>query len=318
MGAWAFFMAMGPVIGIIVGGPVIDLYSWRWLFVAQIPLTLFAIVPAILILPDTPRVSDVRFDWIGTGLLAAGSTMFLFVINRGPLWGWSHPTLIVLLGLTPVAFVAFYLQEKRAPVPLIPVMYFKQGNFALPLFSQFLTQFSYMGAGFVLVPLFLTELLDYSATRASLLVTSRPGFFALAGVFLGFVGQKFGERTMSISGAGFVALSTFGLAFMNERIGDWYVFIMLGVAGFGLGLMMSSLTVAMTSAVRPEDMAMAGGAQQMMMQMGTVTGIQVLASIQVGREAVSGGTGSFAEAFVVGGVVAVAGALFSLGIRRTT
>ncbi len=318
MGAWAFFMALGPVAGIIIGGPVVDQFSWRWLFVAQIPLTLLAIVPAILILPETTRFSDTRFDWIGTVLLAAGSTIFLFVINRGPLWGWSHPTLVGLLILTPVLFGGFYLQERRAVVPLIPVTYFRQGNFALPLISQFLIQFSYMGAGFVLVPLFLTEVLDYSATRASLLVTSRPGFFAIAGLILGFVGQKLGERTLSIGGALLVALSTFGLSLMNDTIGDWFVFAMLGVAGFGLGMMMPSLTAAMTNAVQPEDMAMAGGAQQMMLQMGTVAGIQILASVQVTREAVSGAEGSFAEAFTVGGVVAVVGALFSLGIRRTS
>jgi len=317
MGIWSFFMAVGPVAGIIVGGPVIDQFSWRWLFVAQVPLTLAAIVPAALILPDTPRLSDVRFDRIGTALLAAGSTMFLFTVNRGPLWGWSHPILIALLVLTPLSFLAFYRQERRAPVPLIPVTYFRQGNFALPLASQFLIQFSYMGAGFVLAPLFLTEVLDYSATRAALLVTSRPGLFAVAGIFLGFVGQRLGERTLSIGGAILVALSTFGLAFMSETIGDWFVFSTLGVAGFGLGLMMPSLTAAMTNAVRPEDMAMAGGAQQMMMQMGTVAGIQILASIQVAREAASGVQGSFAEAFIVGGGVAVVGALFSLGIHRT-
>ena len=318
MGVWSFFMAMGPVAGIIVGGPVIDQLSWRWLFVAQVPLTLLAIVPAILILPDTPKVRDVRFDWIGTALLATGATTFLFAINRGPLWGWLRPIIVGLLVLTPAVFALFYLQERRAPVPLIPVIYLGQGNFLFPLLSQFLTQFAYMGAGFVLTPLFLTEVLDYSVTRASLLVTSRPGFFALAGVFLGFAGQRLGERTLSIAGALLVALSTFGLSFMNDTIGDWFVFTSLGVAGFGLGLMMPSLTAAMTNAVRPEDMAMAGGAQQMMIQMGTVAGIQILASIQVAREAVSGAEGSFADAFIVGGAVALVGALCSRGVRRST
>ena len=157
MGYWAMVMAGGPVLGIILGGPIIDLFSWRWIFVAQVPITLAAIVLAWVVFPDSKRAADARFDLPGTVLLAGAATVFLFGVNRGPVLGWGHPVVLSCYVATPVLALLFWLQEHRTARPLIPVEYFRRRNFAMPMVSQFFTQFSYMGAGFVLAPLFMQE-----------------------------------------------------------------------------------------------------------------------------------------------------------------
>ncbi len=217
MGWWALVMAGGPVAGIIVGGPVIDIYSWRWLFVAQIPLTLIALVAAALVFPDTERKDDVRFDVPGTALLAAAVSLLLFGSNRGPIWGWGSGSLVVCLVTSGLLL-----------------------------------------AGFVLTPLFLAEVFDYSTTRTSYLVTSRPLFFALAGPVVGFVGQRLGERILATSGAALVAVSSLLLAFVGVGTSDLFIFSALGLAGFGLGMTMPAMTAAVTNSVDDADIATAG------------------------------------------------------------
>jgi EmrB/QacA subfamily drug resistance transporter len=317
MGWWALVMAGGPVMGIIVGGPVIDLYSWRWLFVAQIPLTGVALVAAVLVFPDTLRKTDVRFDVPGTVLLAAAVSLLLFGINRGPLWGWgTTPILACFIGAA-MLFLLFVWQESRAPAPLIPLEYFRRRNFAIPMVSQVFTNFSYMGAGFVLTPLFLAEVFDYSVTRTSYLITSRPLFFALAGPVVGLVGQRLGERVLATSGAGLVAVSAASLAFIGVGTSDLFIFTALGIAGFGLGATMPAMTAMITNAVDEEDIATAGGAQQMMWQLGTVAGIEILGSVQESREAASGLADSFGEAFIVAAAVALLGTILASQVRRS-
>ncbi|MDH4144236.1 MAG: MFS transporter [Acidimicrobiia bacterium] len=317
LGLWSMVMAGGPVLGILIGGPVIELASWRWIFVAQVPITLVAIVAAHLVLPDTPRAADVRFDLAGTLLLASAATGFLFAVNRGPVWGWLNPALLTLYVAVPVLVVAFVLQERRAPVPLIPVSYFGRRNFALPLVSMFFTQFSYMGAGFVLAPLFLSEVLDYSPTRASYLVTSRPLFFGIAGPVVGALGARLGERTLSVAGTMLVVASSIGLAMVDTGTSDLFIFATLGIAGFGLGLVMPAMIATITNAVDPGDVALAGGAQQMVVQLGTVAGIQILQSLQVAREAAVGPDDSFTQAFVIGAMVSFIGVAGALFVRRS-
>ena len=317
MGWWGMVMAGGPVLGIIAGGPIIDAFSWRWIFVAQVPIGLAALVAAYVVFPPTARAASVSFDLVGTVLLAVSVTALLFAVNRGPVWGWGSTIVLSLFAAVPVLLVLFVLQERATDVPLIPVAYFGETNFTAPLVSQFFTQFAYMGAGFVLAPLFLTEVLDYSATRASYLVTSRPLFFAFAGPVVGALGVRLGERVLGIGGALMVVASTVGLAFIDVGTSDLYIFAVLGVAGFGLGIIMPAMTTAVTNAVDPVDIGVAGGAQQMMLQLGTVAGIQVLQSVQVAREGVVGLAESFTQSFVIGAVVAGIGAVAALGIRRT-
>ncbi|MFT7647830.1 MAG: EmrB/QacA subfamily drug resistance transporter [Candidatus Poriferisodalaceae bacterium] len=316
MGWWGLVMAGGPVAGIIIGGPVIDFWSWRWLFIAQIPLTLTALLGAWLVLPETTRRPDVRFDIPGTVLLASAASVFLWAVNRGPLWGWGSPSIALMFLAAGVLLMAFLRQEMRTPAPLIPIEYFKSRNFTLPMLSQFFTNFSYMGAGFVLAPLFLSEVFGYSVTKSSYLISSRPLFFALAGPVVGMIGIRLGERVLAVTGAALVMSSALSLAFVDAETSDLFIFAALGVAGFGLGSSMPAMTSAITHAVAEDDIATAGGAQQMMWQLGTAAGIEVLGSVQESREKVTELADSFAQAFLVAAGFAAVGMVLAMGVTR--
>jgi EmrB/QacA subfamily drug resistance transporter len=316
MGWWGLVMAGGPVAGIVLGGPVIDLWSWRWIFIAQIPLTIAALVAGWLVFPETSRRLDVRFDIPGTVLLATAASIFLLAINRGPLWGWGSSSILLMFAAAGASLIAFLRQETRTLAPLIPIEYFKSRNFTLPMLSQFFTNFSYMGAGFVLAPLFLDEVFGYSVTKASYLISSRPLFFALAGPVVSMIGIRLGERVLAVTGAALVMSSALGLAMVDAGTSDLFIFAALGVAGFGLGSSMPAMTSAITHAVAEDDIATAGGAQQMMWQLGTAAGIEVLGSVQESREKVVPLADSFGQAFVVAAGFAAVGMVLAFGVTR--
>ncbi len=318
LGWWGLAMAGGPVLGIAIGGPVIDAWSWRWLFAAQVPFTIVALVLAVLVLPDTPRRTGVTFDVAGTVTLAASVTILMTAVNRGPAWGWGSPTILALFAVALALLVAFVIIEYQVEDPLIPVAYFRRRNFAVPMLSVLFTNFSYMGAGFVLTPLFLDEVFGYSTTRIGFVVTSRPLFFALAGPVVGYLGARAGERFMAVTGALFVVASSIMLALIGATHTEVAVFIALGLAGFGLGLTMPAMTATVTNAVHENDIATASGAQQMMWQLGTAIGIEVLGSFQVSRSAVVSVPESYAQAFWLAAVVAAVGAALAVLVKRST
>ena len=316
LGWWGLVMAGGPVAGIAICGPLIDLYSWRWVFIAQVPVTALALILGYKVLPSTSRKTDIKFDIPGTLLLAAGLSALLAAINRGPIWGWGSTSISVLVSISVVLLALFIFQEKRAVAPLIPIEYFRRRNFVIPMLSQVFTNFAYMGAGFVLTPLFIAEVYGHSVTRTSYLITSRPLFFALAGPLVGFAGARLGERVLSVSGAFFVAVSACLLSLANATSGDFFVFVSLGIAGFGLGVMQPAMTSVITNAVEEKDVATAGGAQQMMWQLGTAGGIEILGSIQESREPFSGLVGSYNEAFMIAAGFAFLGVVLVSFVRR--
>ncbi|MGH2684273.1 MAG: MFS transporter, partial [Actinomycetota bacterium] len=77
MGWWSLVMAGGPVLGVVVGGPVVEAVGWRWIFAAQVPMTVAGFLVASAILPETTRQARIAFDWRGALTLGAGVTGLL-------------------------------------------------------------------------------------------------------------------------------------------------------------------------------------------------------------------------------------------------
>lgn len=316
LGYWGLVLAGGPVLGMIVGGPVAEQFGWRWLFIAQVPLTLIGFVVAFVVLPVARRLADVHFDVAGTVLLAVAAGGFVFAVNRGPSWGWGNPVLLALFLLVPVAAVGFVLQERRSPNPLIPVEYFGRRNFAAPMAGQFLVNISYQG-GFVVVPLMLAEVLGYGAGRIALVTLARPLFYGLAGPVTGKLAMRVGERRTVVVGALGVALATLLLATVGVGTSDVAIFAILALAGAGLGGMVPALTATVTTAVEDRDLGIAGAASQMTLQIGTAVGIQLFQTVQETREAQGVElAASYHSAFLVGSAFALVGAVV-VGLIRS-
>ena len=92
MGYWTMVMAGGPVLGVVVGGPVVETFTWRWIFIAQVPLTILEVLVAYAVLPATEKIPGVRFDLSGALALTASVTLALIGLNQGPSMGWDSPS----------------------------------------------------------------------------------------------------------------------------------------------------------------------------------------------------------------------------------
>jgi len=302
LGYWGLVMAGGPVLGMVVGGPVIDQFGWRWLFVAQVPLTALAMILAARTLPVTRRRTGVRFDVPGTALLAGSAFSLLFAINRGPLWGWSHPIVVTLLAAGPLAAVGFVLVERRATNPLLPLRYFRMREFTIPIATQGLCQIAYQG-GYVLIPLLLSQLYGYSATHISLLTIGRPVMWGLAGPLAAWLVVRAGSRRVVVAGVVLNVIACLALTLIGATTAEVAIVLLLGFAGLGVGIIVPPLMAMLTTAVGPEDLGVATATSQMMVMIGSAAGVQLMQTVQVSRLEADGLAGSYHTAFVVGAVV---------------
>jgi EmrB/QacA subfamily drug resistance transporter len=316
MGYWSMVGAGGPVIGVVAGGPIVETFGWRWIFVAQVPLTLAGLLLALLVLPETERRERVAFDVKGAVVLAIGATSLLFAINRGPLWGWSDPLIVAGFVVAPVAIVAFALIERRVAFPLLPLAYVRRRNFSFAIATQTFTNFAYMG-GFVITPIFLESVFGYPETRVGGLMIARPLAFAIAGPIAGAVAVRVGERASAVTGAGFVVASMVALSSVAPGSSDLVIVGLLALAGIGLGCSSPALAASIANAVDERDLGVAGAFQQMMTQLGVVVGIQVMQTVSVVRQTSSGEVGAYGEAYLVGGGVAALGLVCALFVQSS-
>lgn len=315
LGYWGLVMAGGPVLGMVAGGLVIDSVGWRWILIAQVPLTAIAFVVAHRVLPAGQRRRDVRFDVVGTVLLSGAAFSLLFAVNRGPLWGWSHPVVVALLVAAPFAAVGFVLWERAVAHPLLQLRYFKMREFTIPMVTQAFCQIAYQG-GFVLIPLMLTQLYGFKATRISFLTIGRPLLWGLAGPLSAWLVARFSNRPVVVTGVVLNIAACLALTRIGEGTPQLEIVALLGFAGVGVGIIVAPLLAMLTTSVGQEDLGVVSATSQMMVQIGSAAGVQMMQTIQVSRLEQDGIAGSYHAAFVAAAAVSSVALLSAWAIRR--
>lgn len=316
MGYWTLVMAGGPVLGVVIGGPVVENFGWRLIFVAQTPIALLGLLVAFVLLPDTDREEQPPFDLAGTVVLALGVGSLLLGLNRGPVLGWGDPLVVGAFVAAPLLAAAFVVVERQAPDPLLPLHYLRRRNVALPLVVQYTLNFAYMG-GFILTPLLLDQVLGYGETKAGLLSIARPLTFSLAGPVAGYLTVRVGERRAAVFGTLAIVGSMLALSGVQPDSGDLLIMGALALSGIGAGSTLPAMAASIANAVADRDLGVIGASQQMVSQLGAVTGIQILQTVQASRAPVVGATAAFGPAYLTGAGVAFIGTLCALAVRST-
>lgn len=313
LGWWSLVAAGGPVIGVALGAPVVEALGWRWIFVAQIPLVVVALITNYRFLPETRRTEGRPLDLPGAVTLGLGVGAMLFALNHGSA-GWSRPQVLGAGVVSLLSLIAFGLIERRTPAPLFPTEWLSRRNFTLPCVAGFAMNFAYMG-GFFLTPLFLERALNYGVGSAGLLQIARPLVFALAAPAAGYMAARTGERAAAVAGTSLMVLSM--LIFVTIAPGSpvMLVVVALAVSGLANGVAMPSISASVANAVEVERMGSASAGLQVANQVGVVAGIQLMETVQAGREGAAGLVSSFHASYAVGAAVAAVGVVAALGIR---
>jgi EmrB/QacA subfamily drug resistance transporter len=317
LGYWAMIAAGSPVVGVVLGGPLVEAFGWRAIFVGQVPLVLVAFAFARGLLPETPRHTEGRFDLAGAGLLALGVTPLLFALTESSRVGWTAPVVLGSLVLGPLALAGFVAVERRASHPLLPLRYLGRPGFTFAIVAQAFVNAAYMGS-FILTPLLLQNVLDYSETKTGLVSIARPLAFSLAGPAAGAVVLRLGARRAASAGAASVAVALAWMATWGTGSSVPVIMAGLAFAGIGMGIAMPPLAASVTVSVDDRDLGIAGAAQQMVIQVGVVFGIQVMQAVQQGRVAPDGLAASYHSGYLTGLALALVAVVCATRIASAT
>src|SRR5262245_29713599 len=209
MGWWSLVSAGAPVMGLVVGGPLVDAIGWRGIFIVQAPLAAAAVIVGFFVLPETERSTHAAIDWKGAGLLAVATISGLGALQLGGEVGWTEPRLLIPVAVAIAATVAFVLAERVAATPLIPLDLVRRRNFGASISSQALSNFGYMG-GYIVTPILVQEVFGYSVGQTSFAMAVRPLTFSITAPIAGYVAVRVGERRCAVAGATLLVLSMIG------------------------------------------------------------------------------------------------------------
>ncbi len=244
--AWTASGTVGAAIAPSFSALIVEQFGWRYIYLIPVPVAILVLIGGRKVLAESKPILDgKRLDLIGfpMGTISIGLTAF--VIVRGPALGWTHSAIVVAMLAAACLLPIFVARSLRHPAPLLDLRVFSvRSVWTVTVAGMF---FSMLGAStWVVWPLFLTEVWDYSLVQAGLAITPAPICASSFGLLSGFLADRFGRRPLIALG------SLFPIASMLLMVLRWgvepnYVTGFLPsivLFGTGFGLTFSSLNAA--------------------------------------------------------------------------
>lgn len=258
IGTWTAWGGIGVLAGPVVGGQIVDSFSWRGIFLINLPLVVGAFALARIAVPGRARsVSDAPIDWVGAALAATGLAGISFGLIEQPVLGWSDPAVTGALAAGFLLFAGFVVYEWRARTPMLPLDLFARRNFSVANAQTFAM---YGGIGILgfFVTIYLQQVAGYSALKSGVTGLVPTIVMFLLSRRMGRLADRYGPRFFLTVGpltvaCGFALMLRYGTSV--SLFGD--VVPALLVFSLGLALTVAPLTATVLGDVEESQAGIA-------------------------------------------------------------
>ena len=276
IGMFSSIFPIGALVGPILGGIFVTYWSWRAIFLVNVPLGAVLLVLAIIFIPGTDRKRQQSLDIIGVAELGAGLLGMMLAIS---FLGSGHALLALILLLTGLtALAAFVRHCAHAEHPLIAVRLLRHGSFATMNVINIFTGAAILGFA-ALVPVYAEARFGLRALSAGTLLTARAIGMIVAAALATFALRRTGYRLPMAAGFLITAIGIALLAFPPSGVHPYTWLAIAGVvAGVGGGIMLPASSNAMLQLV-PDKAASISGLRGMFRQMGGIAVVSIATSL---------------------------------------
>jgi MFS transporter, DHA2 family, multidrug resistance protein len=289
MAVWGLGLMVAPIMGPTVGGYITDNWNWRWNFYINVPIGIAAGFMVSTFVHDPSYLRKLKgkgaADWIGIVCLVLALGLGEIVMDRGERADWfATPWVWYFSIIAGSAFLILLVHEWRTPDPIVQVRILKNRKFAIPTLLLIVLTFSSYGMQ-ILNPVFLQELLGYTAWKAGLAMAPR-GLGVMTAMFLlgGIARRGYDTRPMVAFGFFLIGVSTWTLGSLNLGMAISNFIWPTVIQGVGMGLVFPNLSAAALSSIPREQMGYAASLYSMTRNVGASIGTSVLTTILIRKE----------------------------------
>lgn len=280
MGLWSAIFAVAAVFGPLLGGPLIDNFSWRAVFYINFPIGIIGTLMAIKYIQEpVKKIKGVaNFDVAGSLLLGLSLGALVLVLDQGQTWGWISGKSIITYLVTGISFILFILTEKRAKEPVVDLKFFKIPTFTAAIITSFISFVGMIG-GIFLIPLFVQTYLGYSVTKTGYLFIPMAAGMMIAAPIGARLSAKIEPRFLIAFGMFCAAFTMYLFTGIDIKWTGFDIVWRMAILAFGLGLGLAPLTNAATSTVPAHEVGIASSVLALARNISGAFGIAIFATI---------------------------------------
>ncbi len=325
LSVWAAVAGAGGAVGLLLGGVIVDVLGWRWVFFVNVPVGAMMLALTPRIVPESRReaVAKRGYDIEGAVTITLGTLALVFTLMNADRWGWTSGRAIAGFVIAAALIVAFLRIERRHEDPLVPLRIFSNRSVATADATLLVMAAALFGIYFF-VTLYLQQVLGFSASKTGVAFLPLSLTIIGASAVASRLVDRFTPKPVLLGGllitiAGFVLLATLsGHGDYGSRVVP--AMILLGI---GPGISFVPITIAGTSGVAPEDCGLASGLLNTTQQIGGALGLAILSTVAAHRTTSALHDGSaqpaalthgFTGAFFVSAVLIAVGAVLSIAL----
>jgi EmrB/QacA subfamily drug resistance transporter len=244
-------MLLGPILGPILGGWLVDDVSWRWIFYINLPIGIVALIAALRILPKDVPQRHHRLDVLGLALLSRGLALLIYGLAETATEGGMGAVKVLGPMLAGAALiVAFVLHALRTEEPLIDLGLFRNRTFSAASATMILFSIAFFGA-MLLMPLYFQVVRGESALQAGLILAPQGLGAMVTMPIAGRLVDRTGAGRIVLSGMVLIVIGFLAYTQLTAETSYWLLEGSLFVMGMGLGAtMMPTMSAAMSTLTR--------------------------------------------------------------------
>jgi len=280
MGLWSAVFAVAAVFGPLLGGPLIDNFSWRSVFYINVPIGILGAFMAWKFIKEpVKKIKGIKdFDIWGSLLLGSALGSLVLVLDQGQTWGWFSTNSIMTYIVTVVSFIVFIFVEQRQKEPVVDLKFFKIPEFAISLVVSFITFMGMIG-GLFLLPIFLQGYLGYSVTKTGYIFLPMAMGMMIGAQSGARLSAKFPPKYVVFAGLAWAAFILFLFSGIDMTWSFTHFAILLFLFATGLGLTFAPITNASISTVPLHEVGVASSILALVRNIAGAFGVAIFATI---------------------------------------
>lgn len=279
MGIWSSAFAAASVFGPLIGGPLIDNFGWRSVFLVNLPVGIVGLLLAMTYIHESKKKENKHgFDWWGAVVLGISLSSLVLVLDKGLDWGWLSLPSFVAYATTLISGYIFIRIEQGHKDSIIDLKFFKNKLFVNVLLNNFIVFMTMMGSMF-LIPVFAQTYLGFGATQTGYLFMPMAFAMLLAAPLGGSLVGKVSARTVIMASTFVAGLGLYLFSSLDPRSTSIDIIIPLVIMAFGMGFGMAQRTNIIASAVPQNEVGSASSVLALARNIAGAFGIALFGTI---------------------------------------